>query len=256
MIARITPRAFVSLTPLLAVLITVACSSSPLPDEPSAPAAPTSAESPAPWYEPEILAFESTDRASLPAPGQVLFIGSSSIKFWKSLAADMSPLPVLNRGFGGSKTREVLAVFDRIVTPYRPSVIAYYCGDNDLGTDNTDSQSAADGFIAFDQRCRSHWPSVRVIYIPIKASIARWKNWPAMQRANSLVRDYCSRTPGAIYVDTATPTLTAGGTPDPSLFESDGLHINAKGYELWTRVLKPAVLAAYEHRNAPPSPEE
>ncbi|MCC6229146.1 MAG: hypothetical protein IT432_07970 [Phycisphaerales bacterium] len=256
MIARATSRVFVSLTAFLAVLMTVACSSSPPPKEPSALAPPTSTQSPVPWYEPEIRAFEAADRASPPAPGHVLFIGSSSIKFWKSLGADMSPLPVLNRGFGGSKTREVLSVFDRIVTPYQPSVIVYYCGDNDLGTDNTDSQSAADGFIDFDQRCRSHWPNVRVIYIPIKASIARWSNWPAMQRANSLVREYCSRTPGAIYVDTVTPTLTAGGTPDPSLFESDGLHINAKGYELWTRVLKPAVLAAYELRNAPPSPEE
>ncbi|MBL8761985.1 MAG: hypothetical protein JNL50_11860, partial [Phycisphaerae bacterium] len=180
------------------------------------------------------------------------FIGSSSIKFWKLLATDMSPAPVLNRGFGGSKTRELLGVFDRIVTPYQPSVIVYYCGDNDLSTDNTDSQSAADGFIAFDRRCRERWPNIRVIYIPIKASIARWKNWPAMQRANSLVRDYCARTPGAIYVDTVTPTLGADAKPDPSLFEADGLHINAKGYELWTRTLRPAVLEAYEHRNLPP----
>jgi lysophospholipase L1-like esterase len=256
MIARATSQAFISFTSLVVALMAAACSSSPPPGDPSAPLPPTSDASLAPWYEPEILAFESADRAAPPAPGQVLFIGSSSIKFWKSLAADMSPLPVLNRGFGGSKTREVLAVFDRIVTPYNPSVIVYYCGDNDLGTDNTDSQSAADAFIAFDQRCREHWPNIRVIYIPIKASIARWSNWPAMQRANAIVRDYCSRTPGAIYVDTVTPTLGADAKPDPSLFEPDGLHINAKGYELWTRTLKPVISDAYKRRNTAPTPEE
>ncbi|MFO0833486.1 MAG: GDSL-type esterase/lipase family protein [Phycisphaerales bacterium] len=237
---------------LVATLCLAACASPPPAPSLPAPASPATPSSTAlaPWYEPEIRAFEAADRAAPPAPGQVLFIGSSSIKFWKSLATDMSPLPVLNRGFGGSKTREVLAVFDRIVTPYTPSVIVYYCGDNDLGTDNTDSKSAADGFIRFDRRCREQWPGIRVIYIPIKASIARWSNWPAMQRANALVRDYCSHTPGAVYVDTVTPTLGTDAKPDPSLFESDGLHINAKGYELWTRTLKPAVVDAYEHRNA------
>ncbi|MCC6970323.1 MAG: hypothetical protein IT434_08890 [Phycisphaerales bacterium] len=240
---------------LVATLSLASCASRPSSPTPPAPASPATAPpaAPAPWYEPEIRAFEAADRAAPPAPGQVLFIGSSSIKFWKSLATDMSPLPVLNRGFGGSKTREVLAVFDRIVTPYQPSVIVYYCGDNDLATDNTDSQSAADGFIAFDRRCRQEWPCIRVIYIPIKASIARWSNWPAMQRANALVRDYCSRTPGAVYVDTVTPTLGPDARPDPSLFESDGLHINAKGYELWTRTLKPAIADAYQHRNTPPT---
>lgn len=243
---------------LVATLCLASCASTPATPSLPSPASPATASptAPAPWYEPEIRAFEAADLASPPAPGQVLFVGSSSIKFWKSLASDMSPLPVLNRGFGGSKTREVLAVFDRIVTPYSPSVIVYYCGDNDLGTDNTDSQSAADGFITFDRRCRQRWPGIRVIYIPIKASIARWSNWPAMQRANSLVRDYCSRTPGAIYVDTVTPTLGADAKPDPSLFESDGLHINANGYELWTRTLKPVISVAYEHRNTPPTPDE
>ncbi|MFG0259146.1 MAG: hypothetical protein ACF8LK_02245, partial [Phycisphaerales bacterium JB041] len=84
------------------------------------------------WYEREIWAFEAADRADPPEPGRVLFIGSSSFRLWKTLEADMVPVPVLNRGFGGSKTGEVLAVFDRIVVPYAPSVIVYYCGDNDL----------------------------------------------------------------------------------------------------------------------------
>ncbi len=255
MIARATSRALFCFASLVITLMASACSSSAPPNNPPA-LPPTPDASLAPWYEPEILAFESADRADPPAPGQVLFTGSSSIKFWKSLAADMSPLPVLNRGFGGSKTRDVLAVFDRIVTPYQPSVIVYYCGDNDLGTDNTDSRSAAQGFISFDQRCREHWPGIRVIYIPIKASIARWSNWPAMRLANQLVRDYCSRTPGAIYADTVTPTLAADGKPDPSLFQPDGLHLNAKGYEFWTRTLKPIVLDAYEHRNTPLAPTE
>jgi hypothetical protein len=203
------------------------------------------------WYESEIRAFEEEDRMSPATPGQVLFIGSSSIRMWKSLAADMAPVPVLKRGFGGSKTGDVLAVFDRIVLPYEPSVIVYYCGDNDLGTDNTDWQSAADGFITFAGRARREWPRVTLVYIPIKASVARWGNWPAMRKANEKVRSYCERTARTIYVDTVTPTLTPEGRPDPAMFLADGLHLSEKGYDAWTGVLRPAVWKAWIERNLP-----
>lgn len=211
-----------------------------------APAAPEA------WYEREIRAFEASDRADPPEPGRVLFVGSSSFRLWETLEADMAPVPVLNRGFGGSKTGEVLAVFDRIVVPYAPSVIVYYCGDNDLGEHNTDWEAAANGFIAFDRLARAVWPDVRVVNVPIKASLARWGNWDAMSRANAMVREYCERTPGAEYVDTVTPTLGADGRPDPTLFEPDGLHLNAAGYARWTPVVRTAVVRAWEERTAQP----
>lgn len=215
--------------------------------------APTTAPGAPAWYEREIQAFEATDKAMPPIPGQVLFIGSSSIRMWTSLADDMRPMPVLDRGFGGSKTREVLAVFDRVVRPYQPSVIVYYCGDNDLGTDNTDSQAAADGFIAFHRRARAEWPGIRVLYISIKPSLARWSNWAAMAKANDLVRAYCDKTPGAAFLDVASPMLTSDGKPDPSIFLQDGLHMNEKGYAIWTKVIQPAALQAWQESQKSPA---
>ncbi|QYK49328.1 MAG: hypothetical protein KF838_05610 [Phycisphaeraceae bacterium] len=197
------------------------------------------------WYEPEIRAFEAADRASPPDPGQVLFIGSSSIRMWKSLAEDMAPAPVLKRGFGGSTTPDVLAVFDRIVRPYAPSIIVYYCGDNDLSGDKPDAEAAAEGFLSFERLAREAWPDVEVMYIAIKPSIARWRNWEAMRRANSIVRDHCEQTRGSTFLDIATPMLTPEGVPDPSLFLEDGLHLNEKGYAAWKAVIRPAVTDAW-----------
>ncbi len=210
-------------------------------------AEPKAQAQPAPWYEPEIRAFEDADRAHPPEPGRVLFVGSSSIRLWASLASDMEPAKVLNRGFGGSKTHDVLEVLDRIVKPYAPRAIVYYCGDNDLGTDNTDAKAAADGFIAFAERARALWPEVPIAYIAIKPSVARWKNWDAMSRANQMVREYAQRTQGVAFLDIASPMLKADGTPDPSLFKSDGLHLNAKGYAVWTGVVRPWVLEHSGH---------
>ena len=206
--------------------------------------ATTAAAAPAaePWYEPEIRAFEAADRASPPTPGQVLFIGSSSFRLWTTLAADMAPMPIINRGFGGAKTTDVLAVFDRIVPACRPSIILYYCGDNDLGIDNTDSDAVVNNFIAFDQRVKALWPETRVFYVAIKASVQRWKNWPAMKQANDSIRAYCERTPGRGFFDVAQPMIGADGKPDPSLVEADGLHVNAAGYAKWTDVIRPVLL--------------
>lgn len=193
----------------------------------------------------EIAAFEQADAQHMPEPNQALFIGSSSIRLWETLQRDMAPVPVINRGFGGCQTPEVLAVFDRVVRPYDPAMIVYYCGDNDLGEQNTNAEAPAMGFIQFAQKARSAWPDIQIIYIPIKASLARWGNWDAMERANGIVRSYCERTPGMIYADTVTPTLTPEGTPAPAIFEPDGLHLNAEGYAIWTQTLRPIVLDAW-----------
>ena len=83
-------------------------------------------------WEPEIRAFEEADRQSTPATGGIVFAGSSSIRLWKTMADDFAGLPVLNRGFGGSQIREVTAFADRIVIPYRPRLIVFYCGSNDV----------------------------------------------------------------------------------------------------------------------------
>ena len=200
------------------------------------------------WHEPEIAAFESADAEAMPEPGQVLFAGSSSIRMWGTLADDFAPLPVINRGFGGSQTREVLAVADTIVFPYQPSVIVYYCGDNDLGTENADSALAAAGFTNFADRVHERLPQTKVLYLAIKPSIARWSNWAAMHEANRLVAAYCAGHGFAEYLDVATPLLGPDGTPDPALFLGDGLHLNADGYARWTRAARPRVFAAWEGR--------
>lgn len=231
---------------LLLTLLCGCASRDTVANEGSSAGEPASTSAEQPWYEPEIRAFEEADRTTPPDAGMVLFVGSSSIRMWDSLHVDMAPAPVLKRGFGGSTTRDVLAVFDRIVQPYEPRVIVYYCGDNDLGTDNTDAAGTAEGFIAFDRRARDLWPRVRVLYIAIKPSIARWRNWDAMRRANEMVRAYCDATPGAAFLDIATPMLGTDGTPDPTLFLGDGLHLNAKGYALWTSVVREPVLRAWQ----------
>jgi hypothetical protein len=55
-------------------------------------------------WEKDIRAFEASDATNRPPEACILFVGSSSIRLWKSLATDFPGLPVVNRGFGGSPT--------------------------------------------------------------------------------------------------------------------------------------------------------
>ena len=63
-------------------------------------------DDPAVW-EPMIAEFERAAAEAPPAPGSVLFLGASAIRFWDSLADDMAPLPAVGRGFGGAKVADV-----------------------------------------------------------------------------------------------------------------------------------------------------
>ena len=66
-------------------------------------------------WEKEIAAFEQTDRTNPPPRGALLFIGSSTIRFWKTLAQDFPGQHVINRGFGGSEIADSTHFAGRIV---------------------------------------------------------------------------------------------------------------------------------------------
>ena len=100
-------------------------------------------------FEDEISAFEAADSLAMPAPGSVLFVGSSSIRFWNTLEEDMAPLPVINRGFGGSTFDDLLFYMDRIVMPYQPSAVVLYEGDNDIASDQTQPQDVVVDLLQF-----------------------------------------------------------------------------------------------------------
>ena len=56
---------------------------------------------------------------------------------WKTVAEDMAPMPVINRGFGGSTMPDLIHYADRVIYPYKPKGILVYEGDNDITSDDT-----------------------------------------------------------------------------------------------------------------------
>jgi len=189
-------------------------------------------------WEPEIRAFETSDAAHPPPQNGILFVGSSSIRLWKTLAADFPDLPVINRGFGGSQIIDSIYLADRIVTPYHPRQIVMYAGANDISNGKTPEQVLGD-FKAFVAKAHSHLPQTTIYFIAIAGNPARWSQVDRVREANKLVRDFCEATPHLQFIDVFGPMMGPDGQPKPDIFVEDRLHMNAKGYAIWKDIIRP-----------------
>jgi len=186
----------------------------------------------------EIDQFDEADRTTPPAPGGIVFVGSSTIRMWTTLAEDFAGLPVLNRGFGGSTFPEALHYLQRTVVRYHPRTVVVYEGDNDLASGRT-PQQIADDYRAFVRGVRDSLPNARIVFLAIKPSPSRWKLESQRREANRLVSAIVSTDPNQTFVDVGTPMLDAAGRPRPELFRDDSLHMTPAGYVIWRSTVAP-----------------
>lgn len=193
----------------------------------------------------DIEAFEAADKKQMPPQNGVLFLGSSSIRLWKTLTQDFPELTVLNRGFGGSQISDSLRYFDRIVMPYKPKMIVFYGGTNDIAAKKTPEQVAAD-FRQLASLVRIFLPETRLAFISANPSVMRWAMDDKMRELNRLVKAFVDENDGKngklSFFDTHDKLLSADGKPRPEILQKDGLHLNEEGYKLWLSILKPQIL--------------
>ena len=208
--------------------------------------------SPSEKWEKEIRVFEAADQQHPPPQQAILFIGSSGIRLWKTLAQDFPEHTVINRGFGGSQIADCVHFADRIVIPYQPRWIVLRAGTNDIQAGKTPEQVFAD-FTAFVEKVRAKLPDTPITFMSLNPSPARWANAQQEQRANQLIREYIAAHKQLDYLDTFTPMLGADGKPREELYVADRLHCTAAGYQLWTQLVRPHLPEA-RPKNTPLSP--
>jgi lysophospholipase L1-like esterase len=190
-------------------------------------------------WEKTIGSFEEWDSKNSFASNGVLFVGSSSIRLWATREC-FPEFTVINRGFGGSQISDVNYFAHRIVLPYKPKVIILYAGDNDIA-DGKSPQRVFDDFRKFVKLIHTSLPETRIIFISIKPSLSRWSLWPRMKEANLMVKKFTEKDRRLTFVDAETVLLGSNGKPDEIYYLNDNLHLNSKGYEVWTKLLRPMI---------------
>jgi lysophospholipase L1-like esterase len=228
-------RKFLAASSLAAAVFATACV-----QRPGAVATPASQSAEPFRFAAEIARFDSLDRVHMPAPGGVLFVGSSTIRLWPDLKSDFPGVDVIQRGVGGSRMDEILMLTPKIVLPYKPRLIVLYAGDNDLAEGRTAAQVFED-YKSFTSLVHRSLPSTRIVFVSIKPSESRWQLVDQMRAANETVKRLTDTDRRLLYVDVFTPMLGADGRPRPELYRDDKLHMTPAGYTLWRQLLASVV---------------
>ena len=188
----------------------------------------------------EIQAYTDYDAIHPPATGVYLFVGSSSIRMWKTLEEDFEGYPVMNRGFGGSLFSDAIYFFEDIVTPYKPKKIIIYEGDNDIASGKTPEDIFND-FKRFVNMIEEELGNPEIAVISPKPSPSRWHLKGEYESLNSMIESFCNNHHNMTYIDVYNPMLNGIGTPKGELFVSDSLHMNEHGYKLWKDLVLPFI---------------
>jgi lysophospholipase L1-like esterase len=196
------------------------------------------------WYEAEVGELV-TRLAANPVAHATVFYGSSSLRLWSTLAADLDNPRAVNAAFGGSTLEACAYFFERIVAPLHPASLVVYAGDNDLG----DGRSPEHVLGSFRQlavlvaECCGPMPFG---FVSIKPSPSRFGIIEQIRATNALIRPEIEHRPNGYFIDVFDAMLR-DGRPDPTLYTEDQLHLSRAGYERWASLLAP-----YRDRIFPP----
>lgn len=191
----------------------------------------------------EIRRFERQDQRDMPPPNQIVFFGSSTIRYWQSLADDMAPLPIVRRGFGGSRILDAVYYADRMVIAYRPAAVVVFSGTNDIaGKVVKPAAYVAEKFQEFCAVIHAALPDVPIYYLSITPTPGRWEHWPTVQEANRLIATYTTTDERLHFIDIAALFLDKDGQPRRELYRRDRIHLSAEGYAILAEAVKKVLM--------------
>jgi hypothetical protein len=190
-------------------------------------------------WESRIAALEAKNKIESHPDNSILFVGSSSIRRWEDISADMSPYHPIQRGYGGAKWSDVAIFVDRLVSPHTFRAVVFFVGNDISGRNSDKSLEEVAGLFAYVLgRVREHNKRAAVFYVAVTPTPSRFAAWPEIRAANTAVRAVCERTDNTYFIGTESIFLDAARMPRPELFVEDALHLNREGYRRWTAAIK------------------
>jgi lysophospholipase L1-like esterase len=184
-----------------------------------------------------------------PAPGGVLLVGSSIFRKWTTLAADLAPIPVTNRAFGGSRTGNQVTFFDRVVPSSRAGLVVWYCGSNDI-KGGIATAVILDNTKQWIERTRGALPGARILLVSVIRAIQKREDGQLdeVDEVNAGLRQLAETMASVDYVDVNPALESASGEAIPGCYLADKLHLSPDGYRRLVTVLRPAIEKSHSDR--------
>ena len=88
---------------------------------------------------------------------------------------------------------------------------------------------------------RNKFGNIKVYVIGIKPSVSRLYLDEEERIYNSSISILAEEDPFLEYIDVWNSMLNKDGTRMSELYIGDGLHMNKKGYEVWTKLVREAL---------------
>lgn len=189
-----------------------------------------------PDFKEEVAALVNKKMNVLGNRTPVVFYGSSSFRLWESLEKDFPELDCLNIAFGGSTIKDCTEYYDHLLKKSKPEKIFFYCGDNDIGQ-GTSAEDTIKRFTILFKKVREDFPDIPFIFLSIKPSPSRQELLSEIRTVNENIKLYLSDKVNTGFVNIYDDMLVEGNA-DASLFIEDQLHMNKKGYKIWTKAIR------------------
>ena len=199
-------------------------------------------------WEKDISKLESQDQSEKYTENALLFIGSSSIRAWYSMEEDMMPYETIRRGYGGAHYSDIIHFSKRLVKNHNPKAILIFVANDIKGNNKSDlySKNLTDRtprevkrlFSLLINQIRTIHKEIPIFAIETTPTLSRWKAWPKISLANDLIKEYCESKNSLYYISTRNHYIGDNGLPTEELFIRDKLHLNSKGYLLWSDIIK------------------
>lgn len=197
-------------------------------------------------WEDAIVNLEERDQAEGTVENGIVFYGSSSIRFWRSIADDMAPWQTIQRGYGGATLSDIIHYAPRVIGPHlgdsnprRCKALVVFVANDIVGRETDKSpEEVADLFSKLHQWIREQDPQVPVFWIEVTPTNSRWDVWEKIEEGTKQISKIIDNDPNSHLISTAGAFLGVDGRPRPELFIKDQLHLNADGYKQWAILVK------------------
>ncbi len=187
----------------------------------------------------EMARIQKLNESETHSDDAVLFIGSSSIRLWDTIKADIAPHQPIQRGYGGARYSDLAVFAERLITPHRYQAMVVFVGNDVTGSEADLSLEEIERLARYVVGVsRAHQPAAPVLLVEVTPTSSRYRVWPQIRRVNDLLREIAMTEPNTYFVPTAEYYLDAENKPVDRYFRSDRLHLNEQGYTVWSALIK------------------